>query len=473
MSKLLQSQASESLVLGALINHLDWILEFTDLKADYFSIDVNKIIFVALKKLYKNGATSCEIIDIYALIETNKQYLDKLEEYGGTEYIETLSELAEGKELNDIAAHVKIVIDTAYKNELQQTLVGLTSYVESNTDKSKEYVSKVVEGELLDLKGKYGGIKKAEMLGEKMDKILESLDRDTQTGYSGIPTSIPLLNKFCTYQRGEMIVVGGLAKFGKSQFVVDQAYWLAIVNKVPVMILDTELSTKKFVSRMLARITGYSFGFIATGKFKEYDGAKRKVEYAIKQLKEAPITHTYIVDWGYQDIVDEVKRMKIQHNIQVLFYDYLKVEEVGGAVKEADQLGNLTNLLKNKVAGDLDIAVVALAQTSDYSKMEGGLRLANSQKIKNYASTVIYLSDKTADVMADSFGDLGGNVTLFISHNRNGSQMPADKQNVGINLNFNKRNATITQADYQFPEIIDLAAEEDYSSQDFSGEVQD
>lgn len=462
MSKLLTSLSSESLVLGGLINNLNWILEFTDLKADYFSADVNKIIFVALKKLYKNGATSCEIIDIYAIIETNTSYLEKLEECGGLEYLQTLSLLAEGKDMDDISAHVKIVIDCAYKNELTQTLVGLTGFVENHTDKSKEQVSKVVEGQLLELKGKYGGIKKAEMLCDKMDKIVESLDRDTQSGYNGIPTSIPLLNKFCTYQRGEMIVVGGLAKFGKSQFVVDQAYWLAIKNKIPVMILDTELSTKKFVSRMLARITGYSFGFIATGKYKQYEQCVRKVNKAIQELKEAPITHTYIVDWGYQDIVDEVKRMKIQHNIQVLFYDYLKVEEVGGAVKEADQLGNLTNLLKNRVAGDLDVAVVALAQTSDYSKMENGLRLANSQKIKNYASTVIYLSDKTSDEAEESYGELGGNVTLFISHNRNGSQMPSDKQSMGINLNFNKKNATISQAEYQFPEIIELSKEEDY-----------
>lgn len=466
MGKLLSSQASESLVLGGLINNLNWILEFTDLKADYFSIDVNKIIFVALKKLYKNGATSCELIDIYAIIETNASYLEKLEEYGGNEYIETLSLLAEGKDIDDIAAHVKIVVDCAYKNELAQTLVGLTGYVENHTDKSKEQVSKIVEGQLLELKGKYGGIKKAEMLGDKMDKIIESLDRDTQSGYNGIPTSIPLLNKFCTYQRGEMIVVGGLAKFGKSQFVVDQTYWLAIKNKIPVMILDTELSTKKFVSRMLARITGYSFGFIATGKYKQYEQCVKKVNRAIQELKEAPITHTYIVDWGYQDIVDEVKRMKIQHNIQVLFYDYLKVEEVGGAVKEADQLGNLTNLLKNRVAGDLDVAVVALAQTSDYSKMENGLRLANSQKIKNYASTVIYLSDKTSDEAEESYGELGGNVTLFISHNRNGSQMPSDKQSMGINLNFNKKNATIAQAEYQFPEIIELSKEEDYGAEE-------
>ena len=466
----LSAQASESLVLGGIINNLPWVLEFTDLKADYFSLEVNKIIFKVLKKLFKDGSNNCDIIDIYALLETKPDYLKQLEDYGGIEYIKTLSELAMGKEQGDIEAHVKTIIDCSYKNELNDTLVALTQYVERNTDKSKESVAKTVEGELLELKSKYGGIKKAEMLSDGLDKILEKLDRESQGGYTGIPTSIPLLNRFCTYQAGEMIVVGGLAKFGKSQFVVDQTYWLAVVNKVPVMILDTELSTKKFVLRLISRITGYSFGFIATGKYREYYKSKQKVEKAIEMIRNSPITHTYIVDWGFQDVVDEVKRMKIQHNIQVLFYDYLKIEEVGATVKEADMLGNLTNLLKNRVAGELNLAVVALAQTSDYSKTEG-LRLANSQKIKNYASTVIYLSDKSKEEYEDGFNELGGNVKMYISHNRNGAQMPADEQSKGINLVFDKRNATITQADYQYPEIIALSEEEDYSGETFEEEV--
>lgn len=461
----LSSQISESIVLGGIINNLNWLLEFTDLKEDYFETEVNKLIFRVLKKLFKDGMQSCELIDIISVIETNSVYTKKFEGYD-EEYIETLSDIAEGKELQDVKAHVKVLVDFAYKNELGDTLTALKQYVDSNRDDSKEKVSKVVEGELLGLKTKYGGVKKAEMIGSKLSKIREAIDRESSSGFSGIPTSIPLLNKFCTYQKGEMIVVGGLGKFGKSQFVVDQAYWLAIINKVPVMILDTELQSKKFVLRMVARITGYSFGFISTGMYKKYPACVKKVNDAYDIIEKSPISHTYIVDWGFDEIVNEIKRMKIQHNIQVVFYDYLKIEEVGGSVKEADQLGNLTNLLKNRVAGELEVAVMALAQTSDYSKVEGGWRLANSQKIKNYASTVMYLFDKTKEQYEESYNELGGNVTLYISHNRNGSQMLADEQAKGINLVFNKKNATFSQADFQFPEIIKLSEEEDYKDEE-------
>lgn len=456
---------SESIVIGALINDLQMLIEVSDLKIDYFSVDANKVLFKTLKKMYKDGMNTCDIIDILAYLEDNQNDLKVVEDMGGDEYVETLCEIAEDKSVDDIKAHAKTLIDTAYKSELKSTLIGLTSYVDSHSDKPKEYVSKVVESELLELKGKYGGIKKAEMIGSQMTSILANLDKNAQGEFVGIPTSIPLLNKFCTYQKGEMIVIGGLAKFGKSQFVVDQVYWLAVKNKVPVMVLDTELSTTKFVLRMIARVTGYSFGYIASGAYKKNPTAIRKYQEACRVIEEAPFSHTYIVDWSTSDVVDEVKRMKLQNNIQVLFYDYLKVEEVGGSVKEADQLGNLTNMLKNKVAGELDVAVIALAQTSDYSNVDG-LRLANSQKIKNYASTVIYLSDKTKDQQERDFNELGGNVSLFISHNRNGSQMLSSEQDKGINLNFNKKNATITQADYQIPEIVELSKEDDYVEED-------
>lgn len=458
MSKLLQSQASESLVLGALINHLDWILEFTDLKADYFSIDVNKIIFVALKKLYKNGATSCEIIDIYALIETNKQYLDKLEEYGGTEYIETLSELAEGKELNDIAAHVKIVIDTAYKNELQQTLVGLTSYVESNTDKSKEYVSKVVEGELLDLKGKYSSSSGLKVIGDDVDKIMTKLKSEGQKDFNGLPTFSPMLNKFVSYERGELFVYSGKLKTGKSQTVVNEVYRLCILQGIPTAVLDTELSTRFFVTRLIARITGYNMKFIKSGKFQDYPNAVRKVNEAVEMIRKAPLVHKYVFDMSQDEIYNELKKLKIQLNLQICFYDYIKANVTSvDDMQERLQMANMTNFLKNRIAGELDIAVVALAQTNPTPN--GDLRIFGSSQVAMYASSIVYLIRKDKELYERDFNELGGNYYLFVKENRNGQQF--DDETIGININFNTGNCTMVEATYQHDEIKQMIAEQE------------
>ena len=181
-------------------------------------------------------------------------------------------------------------------------------------------------------------------------------------------------------------------------------------------------------------------------------------------IDDSPIAHTYIVGWTQDEIFNEVKRMQIQSNVQIVFYDYIKVEEVSEGLAEHQQLGNLTNWLKNGIAGELNIAVVALAQLSDYVTQERGFKIANSEKIKNYCSSTVFLVEKTSEQYADDNCELGGNPYLYIQYNRNGPQMPSDQQDKGINIVFEKNKALITEAPWQHPSIKSLAEqdEEDY-----------
>ena len=73
----MKATTSETIVIGGVINRPDFILELSDLKAEFFTDRLNKIIFIAIKRLYKNGAKQIDIADIYALIESNQKYLKK------------------------------------------------------------------------------------------------------------------------------------------------------------------------------------------------------------------------------------------------------------------------------------------------------------------------------------------------------------------------------------------------------------
>lgn len=196
---------------------------------------------------------------------------------------------------------------------------------------------------------------------------------------------------------------------------------------------------------------------IRYGKYKENDAAKKKVADAIRLISDSPIFHQYIVGWDNITIEHEVKRLKIQENIQILFYDYLKINEAGHGVSEHQELGNLTNFLKNDIAGKLKIAVVALAQQSDY--MDSGVRIADSSRIKNYASCVIFMIAKKEEQYQRDFQDQGGNYYLFIAFNRNGPQMTQERNNMGINISINKSKAAFKEAKYQNEEILKLLEE--------------
>lgn len=463
----LRSLASESLVLGGLILHLNWILEFNDLKIDYFSTEVNKIIYKMLKRLYKNGAESCDLIDIVALAETNENYIKKLDEVGGDEYLETLVSVAEGKTLQDITAHVKTIINLAYKNELCDTLSSLNKYVSSDRETPKEQIAKTVESELLDLKSKYSSKEQMSVIGDNIDKIVEKLGREQRSDFNGYPTFSPMLNNFVSYERGELCVYSGVMKTGKSQLVVNEVYRLCIIGKVPTVVLDTELSTRFFVTRLISRITGYNMKYIKTGKYKENPRAVRKFNQAVEMIRKAPLVHKYVFDMSQDDINNELKRLKIQMNLQLVFFDYIKANVSStDDMQERLQMANMTNWLKNSVAGDLDLAVVALAQTTPISG--AGLRIFGSNQVSMYASTIIYLIRKTKEQFERDYNELGGNYYLFVKENRNGQQF-AD-EDTGININFNTANCTITEAEYQHDEIIDMISEQ---NKDYESEIDD
>lgn len=238
---------------------------------------------------------------------------------------------------------------------------------------------------------------------------------------------------------------------------MNEVYRLAVVQKIPVVVLDTELSDKFFTVRLVARITGYNFNYIKTGKYKESETATEKVDEAYQMIADSPIFHQYIVGWDYMAIENEVKRLKIQENIQVLFFDYLKIEDAGRGNSEYQELGNLTNFLKNNIAGKLKIAVVAFAQQSDYT--DSGMRIADSARIKNYASCVMFMIPKKDEQYQRDFQDLGGNYYLFIAFNRSGPQMSQEHNDMGVNISVNKSNATFKEAHYQRDEILVLLEE--------------
>ncbi len=123
------AKTSESIIIGALINNIDMILEFTDLRTEYFSVEINKTIYVSLKRIYSQGSRKVDIADIYALIETDENNKKTLDSVGGLEYLEILQDISCDKKIDEIGVHVKNIIDCAYKNEMSDVLIGLQNFI--------------------------------------------------------------------------------------------------------------------------------------------------------------------------------------------------------------------------------------------------------------------------------------------------------------------------------------------------------
>lgn len=450
---------SEALVIGAVANNPDYLLELSDLKSEMFSVP-NRYLYSAIKLLYKNQANQIDVADIWAVIEPNENQVKLLNQLGGIEYIEELMVIGSDKGIGEVTTHAQSIIDQAFKNEMSETLSYLESYVSTSKEPRNE-VSKNITDRILDVKSKYLSGNKIELIGTKTDKIIHQLELNSRNnGLVGLPTFSELLNKYIGgYKRQELIVYAGKAKSGKSQMVINESYRLCVMGGIPALVLDTELSDETFVVRMLARMTGYNFRYIETGQWVNDEQAKAKVLNAKEQLDNSKLCHTYISGWDLDKIYNEVKRVKLQYGVALVFFDYIKAETIDGRVQEHQLLGMYTDFLKNRIAGELDLACVAFAQMSDYS--DGGYRLANSQKIKNYSSATILLIEKNQEQFSRDYEDLGGNYFVIVQYNRNGVQMPQDNQDMGININFDKSCGKYTQAQYQCKEIENLVKDID------------
>lgn len=455
---LYKSEISENIVIGTLMNDINLILEMKDLKVEYFTVNVNKMLFTVIKRLFKAGSENIDIADVYALVETDKKSLKLLNDNGGMELLEILYAMGEDKPIEDVKVHIENIRKAAFKNDLSDTLTSLQGNIAASGSKSISSIYSDIEKEILALKGQYSSSNHMELISNRMDSIMAELDREANKKFSGYPTGFPLLDKYVTYEKGEMVVISAPAKFGKSQYVVDLVYRLCICNKVPIAVIDSELSDRFFIVRLIARITNLPFKYIKNGQYKDEEWAYKKVQDAIQRIKEAPLMHEYYVGWSKEEIKLELKRMKIQHNLQIVVWDYLKINNIEENQQERIELAMLTNFLKNEIGGDLNVAVVALAQTSDYSKSEGGLRIFGSNQIKQYCSTVIYMVKKNKDQISNDYNDLGGNMYMFIKENRNGSQMT--DESIGINFSFDSSRAKFEQAQYQHKEIEELVKDD-------------
>ena len=104
-------------------------------------------------------------------------------------------------------------------------------------------------------------------------------------------------------------------------------------------------------------------------------------------------------------------------------------------------MGRCVDLVKNEIAGDMNIVAVGAAQATINNK------LADSAKIARNASTIIMLMDKTPEEI-EADGAECGNKKMVVTVNRNGAQMASGEY---IDLMFDGDHISYKQAKQHIP----------------------
>lgn len=329
------------------------------------------------------------------------------------------------------------VLNAAFRRDTYNKLVECQHLCFSGNE---EDIEQKIYSALDDVMVEYSTANEIPQYKDVVDDLWCEIQERQDNGLAGIPFKFPTLNQYTTIEAGELVIFAAPAKTGKSMILLNETVDLLKRNKA-VFYIDSELNSRLFTCRLISHVTQIEFSRVKSGRYTPEEGAR--IKSCIDWLKTRKFTHLYLPSFDASTIYTAVKKVKHTQGVDVLVIDYFKGAGDTDAFANYAALGNVVDLVKNKLCGEMNIAGIGAAQAT-----ESG-RVADSARIGRNASTIILLQDKTQEeVEAD--GPQCGNKKLRVVLNRNGAQMAPDEY---IDLNFQGNFINYEEAQQHCPQI--------------------
>ena len=451
MVHIINNPNSERSLLSLCLNNADLLVEVesNEVYSQHFTIPAHRHIFTAMMYLYSKG-TKPSPLSIMEVI-TDKKAKEEIENFGGLSYIEDMSLMDIDKSnLKIFCAKIKQTYARKELYDVCETAKNFMLSDESEKLNPSELVGQI-ENKLTEIANSAINETSVYKMGTDLQQRLEERAKQP-TLVAGLQVGWTVFDRLTNGgQAGDLIIVCARAKMGKSVILTNWAKTFAIEDELPVLYIDTEMTSEEQEDRLVSMITQIPVQEIVTGLFAvdtENGTAQEKIQKmkdAVQQIKNAPYYHVYMPNFSAEKVTALAKQYKAKFNIQALFMDYIKIPASQGnslqQIKEYQALGFFTSTLKD-IAGTLKIPVYSAVQENrndEKGTEKGAGNVAGSDRILQLATKLMFLYAKTEEqIERDS--TLLGNRQLKIAYQRNGeSDCPP------INLQFDNQVVTIRE----------------------------
>ena len=385
----------------------------------------NSCIFWAIKELVNSNITSMTTLNIAQMIESNgavkreieSRNIHQLQEYVDDCFYSKRDTVEEYKML------VNRVVELAFKRDLYREFHSLQKLC-FNEDIHLGEFSNLIYKKLNDINARYITDGEITPIGDKVDEIMDNIESKKQRGESyGFPSAFDTVDNYFRYEEGELVVISARMKKGKSIVAMMEGYHKA-VNGVPTLIQDSEMSDELWMVRLVSYLTG-----IRVKRIKEEiltSEELSKIEKAKAHIKTLPLYHNYDPYMTKEKFYSICSQKIMEVGLKFVIWDYIKCDDKYVSTGERSAyLGGMTNWLKNVIAGDLDLAVLAFAQLNRSGD------IADSDGIERYCSVSVFWDLKTDDEIAQD-GQNCGTHKLKVKLNRLGEQHLGDREYIDM-----------------------------------------
>ncbi len=419
-----QARDLEEAVLGAMMLEKDAVALVIDiLKPESFYVEAHQFIYKAIFNLFNRS----QPVDILTVTEELRKQGD-IEKVGGAFFVAELTNRV-GSAAN-VEYHARIISQKFIQRELikiSTTIIGDayedTTDVLELLDKAEKNIYDITDK---NLRRNFSPISE---LVTKNIKLVQSL-RDNKLDFNGVPSGFTELDRITGgWQKSDLIIVAARPGMGKTAFVLSLARNAAVDFKKPVAFFSLEMSDLQLTSRLISAETQIPSEKLRKGNLEEYEWTQLTAN--IEKLSDAPI---FIDDTPAINIFElraKCRRLKMQHDIQLIVIDYLQLMSGGTGDKSFNreqEISTISRSLKS-IAKELSVPVIALSQLSRAVETRGGSKkpqlsdLRESGAIEQDADMVMFIwRPEYYNMTQDEAGQqYNGLAEILVQKHRNGA----------------------------------------------------
>ncbi|MEL6864968.1 MAG: replicative DNA helicase [Bacteroidota bacterium] len=386
-----QALPLEEAVLGAIMLDKDALPIVLDiLRAESFYSDAHQMIFKAMLRLFEKT----QPVDLLTVTEELRKGGD-LEAVGGPYYLVELTNRVTSSA--NIEYHARIISQKHIQRELISVSTNIIRDAYEDTTDVFDLLDQAEQGLFaITQQNLSRGYESMGALASRALKQLEELAQKEE-GLTGVPTGFIELDRLTSgWQSSDLIIVAARPGMGKTSFTLALARNAAMDFSKGVAFFSLEMSNLQLVQRLISLEAEISGSKLRNGQLEDYEW--QQLQSAIEKMSEVPI---YIDDTPGINVFElraKCRRLKMQHDIQLVIIDYLQLMTGGGENSKGNreqEISSISRALKG-LAKELSVPVIALSQLSRAVETRGGTKRPQLSDLRECITgdTLIYLADK-------------------------------------------------------------------------------
>jgi replicative DNA helicase len=404
-------QAEMSLLGAVMLNYKCWSSVADLIEPDDFYREANGTIWNAMEAIMDEA----DPIDIVSL-SSRLTAMGCLESCGGIAYLMQIGDFV--PTTANVSMYARLVKDHSNRRKvIEFAHQAIADAYEFDSNAAK------VMDEMIDAVGVLSSTTNEtqhveEFISDEVEEILKRSVNDM----AGIKTGFFALDDITNgFRQGELFILGARPSMGKSALALQCALNIAQKNG-SVLFLSIEMSAPMVTQRLISLMTGINGKRLQNKVMDEYE--RRQISSARADLLSTKLFITADNRLDIHKIRAKAARLKREHNLQIIFIDYLQMIESKGD-NRTREIGIISRGLKS-IAKELNVCVVALSSLSravekrdDKRPMMSDLResgdLESDADVVAFLYRPMYYADMSQRMDIDS-----EEAEVIITKNRNG-----------------------------------------------------